>query len=183
MSEDATIKPASIIEIPASMIETISVARELLEQPDGAGQYDLRNVLKILYLIHDYDIKGNRPVGTYDCGSARLENTTNSLYRALFLFRPERLSFKSMYKTELLTLVSPDYSLVASLGFYKYELALYFSASKENLAGRESNIICGLPGSDNGVTYKGAVASAWFGLLKDVLNHKWMIYGGNDFEV
>ena len=168
---------------PKNIIETIKDARALLEQPDGEGQYELCNLLPLLYVVHDYEAQRDRPVGTYECGSVRLESTTNSLYRALFLFKPKRVSFTSMYKDTLLVLASPDYNLVASLEFFKYELAIYFSASKENVAGRGSNIISGLPGAHNGVTYKGEVPAAWFGLLTDLLNHKWMVYGGNDFEV
>jgi hypothetical protein len=158
-------------------------ANELAGNPEQ--EYDFREFLKGsgLVRIHDYETMGVRPVGTYDCGSVRLKDSAKSLYRAMFLFAPERVSFKEMYKGNLLTLVAPDYNLVASVEFYKYELAVYFSASKDHVEGRGSGVICGLPGSDNGVRFKGEIAQAWFGLIAGVLDREWMVYGGNDFAV
>lgn len=158
-------------------------ANELFGDPEQ--EYDLREFVKGsgIFRIHDYGAMGERPVGTYDCGSTRLKDTPKSLYRAMFLFAPERISFKEMYKGTLLTLVSPDYNLVASVEFYKYELAIYFSASKEHVEGRGSNVICGLPGSDNGIRFKGEIAQAWFGLITGLLDREWSVYDGNNFEV
>ncbi len=158
-------------------------ANELFGDPEQ--EYDLREFVKDsgIFRIHDYETMGKRTVGTYDCGSTRLKDTPKSLYRTLFLFTPERLSFKEMYKGTLLTLVSPDYNLVASVEFYKYELAIYFSASKEHVEGRGSGVICGLPGSDNGIRFKGEIAQAWFGLITGLLDREWCVYGGNNFDV
>lgn len=171
------------------MTETIDMATmmaravELLADPDQ--EYDLRELVKggAVFRIHDYETMGDRPVGTYDCGSAPLKDTPKALYRAVFLFSPERLSFKQMYKGNLFTLVSPDYSLVASVEFFKYELAIYFSASKEHVEGHESGVICGAPGSDNGIRLKDELAQAWFGLITRLLDHEWGVYGGNNFSV
>ncbi len=172
------------------MTETADMARMLAQVNELFGdperEYDLREFLKHsgIVRIHDYQTMGARPVGTYDCGSTRLKDTPKSLYRAMFLFEPERVSFKGeMYKGSLLTLVSPGYQLVASLEFYKYELAIYFSATKEHVEGRGSNIVCGLPGSDNGVRFKGEIAQAWFGLITGLLDREWDVYGGNNFAV
>jgi hypothetical protein len=136
-----------------------------------------------LYRIHDYETMGNRPIGTRDCGSVKLADTPKSLYRCMFLFRPERVSFQAMHKRGLLTLVSPDYKLVASIEFFKYELGLYFSATPEHTTGRGSTVINGGPGADNGVQPHGDVAVAWFGLLRELLDREWEIYGGNNFVV
>jgi hypothetical protein len=166
------------------ILKGLEDARALLESPDGDGEYEVREILSGLYKVHDYESMGNRPVGTYDCGSVELADTPKALYRALFLFKPVGLSFKDMYKGTLLTLASPDYSLVATVEFFKYELAVYFSASKDHVSGTKgSAIIGGAPGSDNGIQFKGEVATAWFGFLVDLLNRQWMVYGGNDFEV
>ncbi len=158
-------------------------ANELFADPEQ--EYDLREFVKDsgLFRIHDYETMGNRPVGTVDCGSTRLKDTPKSLYRVMFLFAPNRVSFKEMYKGGLLTLVSPDYNLVASVEFYKYELAVYFSASKDHIEGRQSGVVCGLPGSDNGIKYKGEIAQAWFDLITRLLDREWCVYGGNNFNV
>lgn len=165
--------------------EALGIVERIREMLNGnEGEYDARELVPSLYLIHDYDTQGNRLVGTYPCGSVRLTDTPASLYRALFLFRPERASFKDMYKNAFLTLVSPDYHLVATLEFFKYEMAIYFEASREYVSGTsQSPIISGLPGSDNGIQYNGEYPEAWFGLLRELLTRKWMVYGGNDFEV
>jgi hypothetical protein len=168
------------------MSDTASLLSRALElYRDSEKEYELREFLNEsgLYRIHDYETMGDRPVGTVDCGSARLRDTPRALYRALFLFHPERLSFKGMYKETLLTLVSPDYHLVATLEFFKYELAVYFSAAEEHIEGRRARIVCGLPGSDNGVKFKGIVAEGWFGLIRCLLDREWTVYGGNNFVV
>jgi hypothetical protein len=183
-AESSPVEHADLHSDRPNTLELLKEATALLEAEDR--EYDLREFLKTkpLYLVHDYETKGARPIGTYGCGSVKMENTPASLYRALFLFAPERVSFKDMYKNSFLTLVSADYSLVASIEFFKYELAIYFSATREHISGtRGSSIIAGAPGSDNGIWYQGAAAEAWFGLLTKLLQRKWMVYGGNDFEV
>ena len=171
-------------DVAIDILGMVKEAALLLVRDDG-GEYDLREFIKRtgLYRIHDYETMGNRTVGTFDCGSVKLVDTPKSLYRALYLFAPERLSFKSMYKTCLLTLTAPDQSLVATVELFKYELALYYSASKEHVEGHGSNVICGAPGYDNGIRFKGEVAEAWFGFIKLLLTREWDVYGGNNFQV
>jgi hypothetical protein len=178
-----------------AILADVARVRELLSSQDG--EYEVRDFIPQLYRIHDYDKMGNRPVGTVDCGSFRLPDTPKSLYRALFLLRPVSVSFVTenqniirpaptqgdMYKQCILTIVSPDYDFVATLEFFKYELALYFSASEKYITGRRSCVISGAPGSDNGIQYRGPEPEAWFGLLKELLTREWMVYGGNDFSV
>lgn len=173
--------------LTAQTLAFLKEAMALLEDPDG-GEYELREFLKShsLYVVHDYEAKGDRPIGTIDCGSVALEDTPACLYRALFLFRPEWVSFKDMYKNSLLTLVSPDYRLVASIDFFKYEMGVYFSASKEHTtisSTANCGIISGMPGADNGVKFQGELAEQWFGFLVKLLTRKWMVYSGNNFEV
>lgn len=168
----------------ATVMETLRQAVELFEQIEER-EYDFLKLLQSgsLYLVHDYETQGDRPIGVYDCGSVKLDDTPAALYRTLFLFKPERVSFKDMYKSSFLALVSPDYSLLASVEFFKYEIGVYFGCAKEYLKGRSSGVISGMPGAYNGVTYQGEFPEAWFGLLTKLLNRKWMVYGGNNFEV
>jgi hypothetical protein len=77
----------------------------------------------------------------------------------------------------------PTGELLALFEFYKYEAAIYFAAKKRHIEGRGSGVVCGLPGSDNGVRCATEVSREWFGLLVDCLNREWEVYGGNNFVV
>ena len=159
-------------------VRAIEHARELIaDDPEG----DLKAELGNLYRVLDWDAAP--PSELFDCGSSRLTDTPKALYRVLFLFRPQRLSFGDMYKTRLLTLVDPTGKLAALFEFYKYKAAVYFAAKKRHIEGRGSNVICGLPGSDNGARCSTEYSRQWFSLLVDCLNREWMVYGGNDFTV
>ena len=165
-----------------SITALLARAEELLrDDPED----DLLEFIKSsgIIRVHNYKISGDRPIGTIDCGSVRLADTPRALYRAMFLFEPEGLSFKSMYKGELLCLVSPDYNLVATLEFFKFELAVYFSASQDQIEGKGSRVVSGLPGSDNGIRFKGAITKSWFQLVQTLLDREWDVYGGNHFTV
>lgn len=127
---------------------------------------------------------GPFPIEVFECGSTGLEDTPKSLYRALFLLKPQHsLCFARMYKGSLIQVAAPNNTLAASIEFFKYELALYFYATKEHIQGNGSSIISGLPGADNGVRFSTEVAAEWFSLLTDVLNREWEVYSGNDFIV
>jgi len=160
----------------------VEEARKIMDSEDG--EYEVQEFLPKLFQIHDYAKQGDRPVGTYPCGSVELKDTPKSLYRAMFLFKPADVSFMDMYKSTILTITSPDYSLVAKFELFKFEAALYFSASEEHVDGRRQYAVQGgAPGTDNGIHYKSGAAKAWFELLTHLLNREWMVYGGNDFEV
>lgn len=166
------------------VLNLVNEARTILASEDG--EYEAREFITRsgLYKIHDYALMGKRPVGTYPCGSKRIKDTPESLYRVLFLFRPSAISFGDMYKTTLFTLVSPDYSLVAEIDLFKYELGVYFQASREHISGtRQHAVQGGAPGIDNGIAVQSETAKAWCSFLVELVQRKWMVYGGNDFEV
>lgn len=166
------------------VLKLVNEARTILASEDG--EYEAREFIirTGLYKIHDYASMGDRPVGTYPCGSKRIKDTPKSLYRVLFLFRPSAISFDDMYKTTLLTLVSPDYSLVAEIDLFKYELGVYFQASREHVSGtRQHAVQGGAPGTDNGIAIQSETAKAWCSFLVELIQREWMVYGGNDFEV
>ena len=157
----------------------LAEGRKLLE----TEEYEFVEFIPKLFQIHDYVKQGPRTVGTYPCGSVSFDDTPKTLYRALFLFKPD-VSFKDMYKSTILTIVSPDYGLVAEFDLFKYEAALYFQASEEHVDGkRQYAVQGGSPGTDNGIHYKSEVAKEWFLFLKELLSREWMVYGGNDFAV
>jgi len=164
-----------------TLLETLETLNLLLDSPDD--EYDAREEFRSIYLLHDY-AKGNRKVGTIECGSFDFEDTPKALYRLLFLARPARVDFSDMYKSKsLFALTSADGCFVADFQFFKYELAAYLSATREHTEGRQSVLIAGAPGSDNGIRAKSPELKLWASTLKKCLDKKWMVYGGNDFEV
>ena len=150
---------------------------------DDEEEYEAGQLFNKIFIIHDYKTDGNRKVGTLSCGSIGTQ-TVNALYRLFYLSQPKRVDFSDMYKSEsLFALRSPDWQFVGDVHFYKYELAIYFSATGEYIDGQQHGIICGVPGIDNGINAKSESLTIWIALLKRCLDRKWMVYGGNDFEV
>jgi len=160
-------------------VETLERFNALLDSDED----EARKAFHGIYRVHDY-AEGKRQVGTIECGSFGFEDTPKALYRLLFLAKPKRVDFSDMYKSEsLFALTSVNGAFVADFQFYKYELAAYVSAAKEHIEGRESGIICGVPGSDNGIRAKSPELRLWASTLKKCLDRTWMVYCGNDFEV
>lgn len=118
-----------------------------------------------------------------ECGSVSLGDTPKALYRVLFLFKPDGVDFSEMYKTQLLIFSDPTETYVATFELFKYEAALYFAARKEQVEGSGSAVIAGMPGADNGVRMASPEGKRWCEMLQRVLEHEWMVYGGNDFIV
>lgn len=148
------------------------------------GEYEARERFGSVYLLHDYEVDGNRKVGTVECGSFEFLDTPKALYRLLFLTKATRVDFSDMYKScSLFALTSPDGQFVADFQFYKYELAAYLSAAKEHIEGRQHSVLCGVPGSDNGIRARTPELTLWAETLKTCLDRSWMVYGGNDFTV
>jgi hypothetical protein len=161
----------------------IDKLKSLLDSDDEYdNDYEAQEVFRRVYLVHDY-ADGDRMVPTSQCGSFKFKNTPKALYRLLFLARPKRINFDDMYKSTLFALTSVDGRFVADFDFYKYKLAAYLSATAEHIEGRNSMIMCGVPGANNGIRIKTPELQMWADTLKKCLNKKWMIYGGNDFEV
>jgi len=148
------------------------------------GEYEAREMFGSVYFLHDYKVDGNRKLGTVECGSFGFLDTPKALYRLLFLSKANRVDFSDMYKScSLFALTSPDGQFVADFQFYKYELAAYLSAAKEHTEGRQHSVLCGVPGSDNGIRTRSPELKLWADTLKKCLGRSWMVYGGNDFEV
>ncbi len=164
------------------LTEDLEKLNSLLDSEDG--EYDARELFSSVYLLQDYDIDGNRKVGTIECGGFDFQDTPKALYRLLFLTKAKRVDFGNMYKSRsLLALISPDGRFVADIQFYKYELAAYLSSTKEHIEGHQHEIVCGVPCADNGIRAESSELKLWSATLKKCLDRSWMVYGGNDFEV
>ncbi len=152
------------------------------EQP-FAEYLTAKHLFSTLYFLHDYR-KGNRPVGTMECGGSEVRDTARGLYRLLYLSGPDSLDFSDMYKTGgFIDLLSPDGSFVAHAELWKYELMLRFGASAEHLTVRRCGIVAGIPTARNGVEPKSPLLKKWCDTLVLALNSKWEVYPGNDFVV
>lgn len=162
------------------IISKLASLNTLLDQDEES---EARKVFKEIYRVHDYEVDGKRSVGTVSCGSIKTD-TARALYRLLFLLNPKRVDFSDMYKSDsLFAIVSPDGQFVADVQFFKYELAIYFSAAPTHVTGSQRNIRSGIPGVDNGVRAQSPELRAWCETLQKCLARTWMVYGGNDFEV
>lgn len=150
---------------------------------EGVDADSPQEVFQRAYKWHDYR-KGDRPVGTVDCGGAQFENTPRALYRALYLLQPEVVDFSDMYKTgTLVDFCSPDYEFGCSLQLFKYEAGLYFECAEQHAEGQRSAICGGSFSSDNGVRCKDPLGQKWFRLAVAAMERQWNVYSGNNFQV
>ncbi len=140
-------------------------------------------VFQRAYKWHDYR-KGDRPVGTGQCGGAKFEDTPQALYRALYLLQPEEVDFSDMYKTgTLVDFCSPNYEFVCSLQLFKYEVGIYFECARQHVQGQLNGVRGGWPSCDNGVQCRDSLGQKWFQLAVVALERQWDVYSGNRFQV
>ena len=120
----------------------------------------------------------------YGCGSFEVKNTPAALYRALWLFRPTKVDFSDMYKTNLFAMVSSCGRFAFSVELYKYEIGIYlYTNNKDFVTDQGTGVIGGWPGCDNGWNCSDEQGQQFFSLIQKLLETKHMVYGGNDFEV
>lgn len=164
-----------------SLQENLSAINDLLK--NGGSDDAIESRFRKVYLLHQYEIDGNRKIPTIECGSTRLDSA-NALYRLLFLTRPKQVDCSDMYASDFLfALVSPDGEFVADFAFHKYGLAVYFSATSAHLKGHRTVVSSGVPGADNGIKPNSPLLKLWCSTLKKCLHRKWLMYAGNDFSV
>lgn len=148
------------------------------------GYEDLDDLFRQCILVDDFESEADarRYIAA---GSAKIEDTPASLYRVLYLLKPEKISFSDMYKISLLSFFSADKRFFVDVGFYKYELDLRFYALRELVDTSEATgVYCGVPGLDNGYHMKDEDGTAFFEMVKEAINsYKWPVYPGNNFEV
>jgi hypothetical protein len=185
-----------------SLLDVADKPPEKKSETDWQAESEALDLLESLYRIHSYAIDGNLSRGVTDCGSYGFRDTPRVLYRLIYLFshqagrwptgqiapqpghRPWPLDFGDMYKSSsLFAIVSPDYRFVADPQFYKYELMLSWRATPQHVAGLPYSIVCGVPGSDNGVNPATPELKAWQALLVRMLEREWDVYSGNNFKV
>src|SRR5262245_12461118 len=187
-----------IIELN-SLLDLADLSPEQKGEDEAAWEAEdkARQMVRQIYRVHDYRETGDLSVPVIPCGSSGFDDTPRVLYRLLYIFSAEAraawhfnkhthflVDFEDMYKSEsLFAVVSPDGSFVADPQFYKYKLCLQLRAAKGFVEGREFGVQCGVPGSDNGVHMAHPLLKAWWDLLLRLLNRKWSVYSGNNFEV
>jgi hypothetical protein len=127
---------------------------------------------------------GEEESGKYfECGSEKVDDTPNALYRLLYLLKPKHLDFSDMYKGGLFGFFSADKRFLVSIEFFKYELGLYFYCPKEALTGRGSVVQGGWPGCDNGTSCGDEDGKAFFEMVTRAVHREWDVYSGNNFTV
>jgi len=132
--------------------------------------------------------------GFVECGSTgrhfgkiKVKDTARGLYRLLFLVRPKKVDFSDMYSSEMFHFFSADLRFMVRVYLYKYELGLYFYCRRSLMSndqdGRAMQIYCGVPGVDNGLRCNDQDGQRFFEMVVRAAKFKWLVYGGNDFEV
>jgi hypothetical protein len=175
--------PGSMEERLDCLAETLRTKKQIDQDQPFGECLDPKNLFSTLYFMHDYRL-GNRTVLTTQCGGSKTRDTAKSLYRLLFLTKPDNLDFSDMYKTGgFIDLLSNDGSFVAHVELWKYELMVRFSASKEHVSGHRHAITCGIPTADNGIQAQSPLLKKWCSTLILALNSKWDVYSGNNFVV
>jgi len=169
------------------MKKKIGLLKEMLS-PDfdweGCKYTSERQLFRECYRHHSYEELGNRPIGTWPCGSARFKDTPKTFYRLLYFLEPKTVSFSDMYKSPtIIEVCSPDYKFCVSFQFYKYELGAYFHCAPEFHNGVQNVLVCGYPGADNSEYCVSETGNLWFDILAEYLNREHLIYGGNNFYV
>jgi hypothetical protein len=117
----------------------------------------------------------------YDCGSVRLENTPEALYRLLYLTQPKQIDFSDLYKSSpLILLVSRCGRFGISLRTFKYQLALYFFCVEEETSGQLHSVQSAFPGHDIGIECQNREGKKFFEMVERSLDRTWGIDLGND---
>lgn len=116
-------------------------------------------------------------------GDVLITDTPRSLYRLLYLVKPKAVDFSDMYKSEMFHFFSKDFRFLVQVYLFKYELGLYFYCLPELLEGKGRGVWAGMPGANNGYLCKDEAGRKFFEMVAKAANYKWMVYGGNDFEV
>lgn len=171
-------------------LEWIDIVKNLLaqlklkdaEDESYEGDFQFREDFKSIIVVTDDDDDLNH---LWEYGSYRTEYAPDSLYRLLWLCRPSKVDFSDMYKTTLFEFTPPDKSCLIQVYLFKYELALYFFAKKEDIEQEWNNggIISGAPGSSNGFRCKNENTNLFTELVTEAVETIFTIYGGNNFEV
>ncbi len=116
-------------------------------------------------------------------GGVSFKNTPKTLYRMLYLLKPNNVDFSDMYKSGILVFSSPDNKYWCGFGFYKYEIGIYFYCPKKELHSENTGIICGIPDVDNQWNCTNKTGQLFFEVLKMALDHEYDVYPGNGFKV
>lgn len=129
--------------------------------------------------------------------SVAFSDTPRCLYRFLYLWGPPSLDFSDMYKSGI-ALINLNGAAVASLAFYKYELAGYFYVPKDDLIVKPVPAIAtpagplfvssGIPGIEDDDEYRpqlieGSKAEEEIQAFITLLEMEHEVYSGNNFRV
>lgn len=129
--------------------------------------------------------------------SVAFSDTPKCLYRFLYLWEPPVLDFSDMYKSRI-ALIDLNGVAVASLAFFKYELAAYFYVPEGDLIVKPVPAIdtpagplfisSGIPGIEDDDEYRpqlveGSKAEEEIQAFIALLEQEHDVYSGNNFRV
>lgn len=179
------LNPGTLAERLTFLSDTLTGKIQIDEEKDEFySEKSPEKIFSTLYFWHDYASLGNRKVKTVEFGSTKFKKPPASLYRLIYLFQPAALDFSDMYKSgEIAAILSPSGEFTAAVEFWKYELALRFTAAQQHLSGRPAAIQCGVPGAGTGMKSGNPLLYQWTSTLVLALNTPWDIYSGNNFTV
>lgn len=80
--------------------ENLNLLQEMMkpEYDWEESELSIEEIFSKCFQWHDYEKKGDRPIGTKNCGSYGFEDTSKSFYRLLYLTHPT-VDFSDMYKS------------------------------------------------------------------------------------
>lgn len=115
--------------------------------------------------------------------SKAFKDTPKSLYRFLYLWRPKKINFSDMYKTQL-ALINLNDVAIASVSLFKYELAAYFYVPKKDIIPKPAQLIhCGVPECEQNEIIRESRAPKEIELFIALLENEHDVYPGDNFVV
>jgi hypothetical protein len=186
--------------------DMLCVASAIL--PVQADQY-WNNYLKLSWCYSDEGFEKKRVQDRYPIlgedeeregvkyRSVAFTDTPKCLYRFLYLWRPRTLDFSDMYKSRI-ALIDLKGAALASLKFYKYELAAYFYVPGGDIIVKPVLVIetpagplfvsSGIPGIEDDSKYRpqlveGSKAEEEIQAFITLLEMQHEVYSGNNFRV
>lgn len=167
---------------------------------DGVRESDISDCSK--YVFDTTKVRAKYPIiqtgkGYLKYRSVAFSDTPKCLYRFLYIWEPPALDFSDMYKSRI-ALIDLNGAALASLAFFKYELAAYFYVPKDDLIVKPVPAIAtpvgplyvssGIPGIEDDDEYRpqlveGSKAEEEIQAFIALLEQEHDVYSGNNFRV
>jgi hypothetical protein len=145
--------------------------------PDPADSNECLSKMVDVFCKGDKD---NMPSCMVACGSVKLKEGADALYRLLWAFAPNQVDFSNMFGDIILFAATKCGRFGIKMWFHKYEPSLTFYCNGKYIKDTTSS---GFPGFNNGLNCKSDLGVRFFEYVKLIATSKQEIYAGNDFSV